>query len=90
MIFLRKMHSVTLLNPIGALGIIPRKEQDEEEAGGILDLWGPDSVHSTSEAYEILAKNIADKVRAMLAKPAMEAPATDKKKRKAEQWSRRG
>jgi hypothetical protein len=51
MIFMRKMHSVTLLKLIGALGIIPRKEQDEEEAGGILDLWGPDTVHSTSEAY---------------------------------------
>jgi hypothetical protein len=78
MIFMRKLKIVTEFNPIEALGIIPRGDQDEEDLERVLELWGPYLVHPSNHAYELLATKIADKMTQQLAK---RDPAKPKKKK---------
>jgi hypothetical protein len=46
---MRKMKDVCIFNPIEALGIVPSRDLAEvEEAGRIVDLWGPCPPHPKS------------------------------------------
>jgi hypothetical protein len=50
-------------NLFQTLGIVPSSDlEDEEEAGRIVDLRGPDPVRPTPEAYDALAGRLAEKV----------------------------
>ncbi len=52
---------MTVFNPIEALGIIPGSDQDEKEADRVLELWGPDPVQPSSEAYKIAGQQAGGK-----------------------------
>jgi hypothetical protein len=51
-------------------------------SGRIPELWAPDSVNPSSEAYKILARKKTEKIMSVLAKPAADVTNTDKKNAK--------
>jgi len=55
-IFMRRMKDVKVFNLVSALGFLNEKMTRET----LSELWGPDPVHPTQEAYHMLATKVAE------------------------------
>jgi hypothetical protein len=66
MIFMRKLKGVSVLNAVEALGIAQSHTSEATNLDRILALWGPDPVHLTAAAYQVLSDKIVEKVDTLL------------------------
>jgi hypothetical protein len=68
MIFMRKLHGVTVMNTVEALGIVPDEHRNVMDIERVIALWGGDPVHPSPAAYRLLSGKIVEKIHGIFEK----------------------